>query len=134
MGKRRFDRPEAVSRNSAEALVAGRDFAFSRDLDRRTSGYRVYRGLQSAIVEDLGGLDHLSTIQQRLVQHCAALSAFVESEEARLLAGQELRFPELYLGAINALRRLSLTIGLRREPRRPKTLEEYLAAKNKSEE
>lgn len=132
--RRRYDSPNDLGRNATESLVAGRDFAFSRDLDRRTTGYRCYRALQGDIIADLGGADHLTAIRHRLIQHGAALSAFIESEEVRLLSGESLKYPDLYLAAVNAFNRLARTIGIHRIPRQPTSLSEYLSAKAEKEE
>lgn len=131
---RRYESSDDLGRNAAESLVAGRDFAFSRDLDRRTTGYRCYRALQGDIVADLGGATHLTALQHRLIQHAAALSAFVESEEVRLLSGESLRYPDLYVSAVNCFGRLARTLGIYRQPRQPTSLGAYLAAKAEKEE
>jgi hypothetical protein len=132
--RRRYVSPDELGRNATESLVAGRDFAFSRDLDRRSVGYRCYRDLQGEIVSDLGGSAHLTALQHRLVQHASALSAFVEAEEVRLLSGEALRYPDLYIAGLNAFNRLARTLGIYRRPREVTGLDEYLAAKAKKEE
>ncbi len=131
--KRRYQDVAAMGRNASEAIVAGEPFPFSKDLDKRTAGYKCFASLQDAVISDLGGAAR-STLEARLIQHACALSAFVESEEARLLQGEDMRYPDLYVSGINALGRLARVIGLRRIPREPQTLEAFLAARRQDAE
>ena len=75
----------------------------------------------------MGGGDRLSEAERQLVQRAAVLGAVVEHAEARFLAGKAVDLAE-YLAAINAQRRLLVTLGLQRRPRDvTPSLQEYLA-------
>lgn len=124
--KRRFAGLDSITRNAAEALSAGSVTSIERDLDRRTTGYRLFRDTQAGIYADLGGADGLTTLERRLVQHCACLTAFIESEESRLVAGLELRNPDLLLPALNTYRRIATSLGLKRRARKVEDLDGYL--------
>jgi hypothetical protein len=89
---------------------------FSQDIDRRSTGYRRFKVLATEIAHDLGGLSALTILQRRLLQHCAALSVYIESEEVRLLSGESLKYPDLFVAAGNSFRRLAASLGWQRLP------------------
>jgi hypothetical protein len=85
-------------------------------LDGRTGAARAVRELVASIESDLGGSDQLSAGQRQLVQRAGVLGAFIEDAEVRWASGQPINVAE-YLAAINAQRRVLVTIGLERKAR-----------------
>lgn len=85
-------------------------------LDGRTAAAKRARDLVAAIECDLGGSDHLSEAEKQMVQRAAVLGAVIEHAEAMCLAGAEVDMGE-YLAAINAQRRVFMTVGLERRAR-----------------
>jgi hypothetical protein len=101
-------------------------------LDGRTAAARRARELIEAIETDLGGGDRLTEGSRQLVQRAAVLGTYIESCEARWLAGETVELAD-YLAAINAQRRVLATIGLERRPRDVTVdLKTYIAGKQTS--
>jgi hypothetical protein len=65
---------------------------------------------------DLGGSEVLSEAQRQLVRRAAGLSVQGEAVEAQIIAGQEIDLGG-YVTAINSLRRVLDTLGLKRVPK-----------------
>lgn len=85
-------------------------------VDGRTQAARHYGQLVSAISDDLGGFDEISTAERELVRRAAGLSVLATVAEAKLLNGEEIDIAELVsLG--NAQRRILTTLGLQRRVR-----------------
>jgi len=85
-------------------------------LDRRTRAYRRYLTIKSAILEDLGGEEHLSEVQRQLVSKFATLALHLEATEAAALAGQTID-GDAFGRAAGHMRRLAEAIGLERKAR-----------------
>lgn len=81
--------------------------------DGRLALPRRFRDLCSYIASDLGGADHLSTIQLDLIRRYAGLAVLAEKLEADAINGREVALGEMILIA-NTLARLSRRIGLKR--------------------
>lgn len=86
------------------------------DLDGRTLAAKRARTLVQDIESDLGGRNHLTAAQRELAVRAAVLGAILADGEVRLLAGENVSLPE-HLSAINAQRRVLVTLGLERKAR-----------------
>jgi hypothetical protein len=96
-------------------------------IDGRTLAARRAHELIEAIEADLGGRAHLTTGARQLIQRAAILGTYIESCEARWLAGQPVELLD-YLSAVNNQRRVLATIGLERRARTVvPSLEAYIA-------
>jgi hypothetical protein len=85
-------------------------------LDGRTGAARRVRELVASIESDLGGGEHLTAGQRQLIQRAGVLGAFIEDSEVRWACGEPIDVGE-YLAAINAQRRVLVTLGLERKAR-----------------
>ena len=99
-------------------------------LDGRTAAAKRARELIEAIETDLGGGDCLTEGSRQLVQRAAVLGTYIESCEARWLAGEAVELAD-YLAAINSQRRVLATLGLQRVARDVTDLHEYLASRDR---
>ena len=86
------------------------------DLDNRTAAARRARDLVADLESDLGGGDRLSVGLRELVKRAAMLGAIVEDCEVRWLERKPVDL-DTYLAAVNAQRRVLVTVGLDRVPR-----------------
>ena len=102
-------------------------------LDRRTTAYRRVMSIEAAIANDLGGADALSAAQMALARRAAVLTAMLDDYETRWAAGEVAELPG-YLAAINALRRVLVTLGLERRAKAVPSLKDYLAARSQDDE
>lgn len=103
-------------------------------LDGRTLAAQRVRGVEAALVEDLGGDDAVSTAQRALVRRSAVLAAILEDREARWATGEALDL-EPYLAGANALRRLLTTIGLERRAKSvTPTVSEWIEQQRQAQE
>jgi hypothetical protein len=83
-------------------------------VDGRTRGYIHAREVMGRLSSDLGG--EPTEGQSRLVQRAAVLDAIIENDEANYLSGTTIDIG-LYLAAVNAQRRVLISIGLDRRSR-----------------
>ncbi|MDO9411982.1 MAG: hypothetical protein Q7T81_05335 [Pseudolabrys sp.] len=83
------------------------------------------------MIEDLGGPTEVSVACRQLVQRAAVLGAFVEDFETRWLKGEGIAVDE-YMVAVNAQRRVLVTLGLKRVARDITPLADYLRRKSDS--
>lgn len=83
------------------------------DLDGRTTAARSAFALRSAIANDLGGTDALSSMQLAIVNNAAVLGAMLENLAAGYLAGEKTDLGS-YATLSNAQRRLLSDLGLER--------------------
>jgi hypothetical protein len=81
--------------------------------DGRLALPRRFRDLCAHIAADLGGPDHLSTIQLDLIRRYAGLAVLAEKLEADLINGRDVALGEMIFIA-STLARLSRRIGLKR--------------------
>ncbi len=81
--------------------------------DGRLALPRRFRDLCAGIASDLGGAEHLSTIQLDLIRRYAGLAVLAEKLEADVINGREVALGEMILIA-STLARLSRRIGLNR--------------------
>jgi hypothetical protein len=86
----------------------------SRDeLDGRTKAAQRFDAIASGIAADLGGEDHLSTVQRHLVEAFAGAALRVHDLNAHLLLGQEVDVVE-HCQAISSMVRVAARIGVHR--------------------
>jgi hypothetical protein len=99
-----------------KARVKLRSLKTLDSLDGRTLASRHAYAVKGRLEADLGGGDHLTEGQRRLIQRAAVLDAIIESDETNWLSGQTVDI-NLFLAAINAQRRVLTTLGLDRRSR-----------------
>jgi hypothetical protein len=85
-------------------------------LDRRTAASKKFDAIASAIAEDLGGSDRLSTVQKHLVEAFAGVALAVNDLNARLLLGEEIDLIE-QTQAVSTMVRVAQRIGINRVAR-----------------
>jgi hypothetical protein len=85
-------------------------------IDGRTNDARRARSIVSAIAQDRGGIDQLSTGERLLIERIAVLTSIIESNDAELYAGKTIDLP-IFVMLQNAQRRALLAVGLKRVPR-----------------
>jgi hypothetical protein len=85
-------------------------------IDGRTNDARRARSIVSAIAQDRGGPDQLSTGEKLLIERIAVLTSIIEANDAELYAGKPIDLP-IFVMLQNAQRRALLAIGLKRVPR-----------------
>ena len=86
------------------------------DLDGRTRAKRQADALVAGLESDLGGQDNITVAQRQLIEHAAVTGAIIEHYGTQWLAGTPIDVTG-YLAAINAQRRILVTLGLYRRPR-----------------
>jgi hypothetical protein len=97
-------------------------------LDGRSSAARRFRDLVSSYIVDMGGLDLVSEIKLGLLRRLAATTVQCELLEAQMVNGRPVDIATLCTLASTAMR-LSVRLGLERQPKPIETLSEYLARK-----
>jgi hypothetical protein len=97
-------------------------------LDGRSSAARRFRDLVSSYVVDQGGLDLVSEIKLGLLRRLAATTVQCELLEAQMVNGRSVDIATLCTLASTAMR-LSVRLGLERQPKPVETLHEYLTRK-----
>jgi hypothetical protein len=89
----------------------------SRDkLDRRTLAARQFDAIASGIAADLGGEDHLTTVERHLIEGFAGAALRMHDVNARVLLGQEIDLAE-HASIISSLVRIASRLGTQRRPR-----------------
>jgi hypothetical protein len=97
-----------------------------QQLDGRTQAAKQFDAITSGIVEDLGGEDHLTTVQKHLVEAFAGCAVVVHDINARLLLGQRIDIGEA-AQAVSSLVRLASRIGVGRHLRDVTDLRDHIA-------
>jgi hypothetical protein len=82
-------------------------------LDKRTSAAQQFDAIARAIAQDLGGEDHLSTVQKHLVEAFAGCAIHVGHINALLMLGKEINILE-HSNAISTMVRVASRIGVNR--------------------
>ena len=82
-------------------------------VDRRTRASKRARALIEGLAEDMGGMDALSVAERTLLERIALVVVLAESHESEWLQTGKVKV-ESYTALLNTLRRLLVTIGLRR--------------------
>jgi hypothetical protein len=100
------------------------------NLDRRTHAAKKALELNDRLLAERGGAERLSTLRCSLIATVAALTAMIEDQVTRWLAGQDIDAAAL-MTLINARRREVEAIGIDPAPLdvTPPSLRDYLAAK-----
>lgn len=116
-----------VKRNRKPANAARKERLLTRDaLDGRTRARKLFDSIASGIENDLGGREHLSTVELALVEAFAGAALHLNDLNARLLLGQKIDLAE-HAAAIGAMVRVAARIGTRRRPRDvTPSVEQYL--------
>lgn len=83
-------------------------------LDKRTSAYKHTRSFITRLEADLA--NDCTTAEKAIIRNAAILDAMIEHRAARYVAGKRIELNELF-AAMNAQRRLLLSIGLERRAR-----------------
>ena len=86
------------------------------DLDGRTMAARRARALVQSITVDLGGSQRITAAQHELIVRAAVLGALIQDSEVRLLTGTSTDLSD-YLAAVNAQRRVLVTLGISKHAR-----------------
>jgi hypothetical protein len=97
-------------------------------LDGRTRAARAFDAIAGGIAADLGGREHLTTVERELVEAFAGAAVNVRDVNARLLVGSQVDLVQ-QATAISSLCRLASRIGTgRRAKNVTPTLQQYLEA------
>ncbi len=95
-------------------------------LDGRTRAARAFDAIAGGIAADLGGCQHLTTVERELVEAFAGAAVNVHDLNARLLVGTQIDLVQ-QATAISSLCRLASRIGTGRRARDvTPTLDQYL--------
>lgn len=95
------------------------------NLDSRTKAAKRFDAIAQGIANDLGGEEHLSTIQRHLVEGFAGCALHVQDLNARLLLGAQVDLTE-HSQVLSTMVRLASRLGLGRVAREVPSLDEYL--------
>jgi len=106
-----------------------------KELDGRTNAAKAFDALANNIASDLGGYDHLSTIERSLIEGFSGAYVVLMSLNTKLALGEAIDLSE-HAQCVNAMVKVASKLGLKRQARRDVTpsLAEYLAASNKEHE
>lgn len=85
-------------------------------IDKRSTIYRRFKDISSAIVADLGGVEHCSESRLQLIRRFSAASVIAEQMESDLANGKEINVAE-HSTLSSTLVRLASRIGLNRVPK-----------------
>jgi hypothetical protein len=96
------------------------------NLDGRTKARKRFDATVDGIASDLGGEDHLTTVQKHLVEAFAGCAVVVHDINARLLLGQRIDIGEA-AQAVSSLVRLASRIGVGRHLRDVTDLTDHIA-------
>jgi hypothetical protein len=119
-------RPAANAMTMASGNGRGRLRLLTRkNLDGRTQAAKQFSAIAEGIAEDLGGSDHLSTVQRHLVEAFAGAALCVHTLNAKLLLGQQVDVAEVSQ-CVSAMVRIASKLGCDRVPRDVTTLGDIL--------
>lgn len=120
----------APSLTSRSAISNGSQLFISDAIDGRSKEARRFRDVLSQIMDDLGGIDHLSEGQKQLARRAALMSLECEKLEAKAVAGKEIDL-EAFGKLTDRIGRVFQRLGLKRQPKDvTPSLVQYLASKN----
>jgi hypothetical protein len=86
------------------------------DLDKRSSAYLHIHELVTAIINDLGGPDAVSTSERLVIEDAAFMSTICKDRQVLWLQGKEIDVNS-YVTTANCVRRNLETVGLERRAR-----------------
>ena len=84
------------------------------NIDGRSRAVQTFDAIMHGIAQDLGGEDHLTTVQRHLVEAFAGCALHVIDVNARLILGEEIDLLA-HTGAVNALVKLASRLSTRTE-------------------
>jgi hypothetical protein len=97
-----------------------------KNIDGRGRAVQIFDAVAHGIAQDLGGEEHLTTVQKHLVEAFAGCALHITDLNARLMLGEEIDLLA-HTGAINALVKLASRIGTDRVARNvTPSLSQYL--------
>jgi hypothetical protein len=104
---------DQVTRSSNGKYLGKTRLLTRAQLDKRTSAAQQFDAIARAIATDLGGEDHLSTVQKHLVEAFAGCAVHVGHINALLMLGKEINILE-HSNAISTMVRVASRIGVNR--------------------
>lgn len=125
----KLTKPDSKARRIIRNTLQGDGRMFVAEVDNRTMLARKWRNTFASIVEDLGGIERTSTLEQQLMRRCATLSVVAEKLESDWLATSNFD-ADLYVLISNTLQKIAAKLGLKRIPKdiTPSSLDEYIKA------
>jgi hypothetical protein len=126
---KRADTPQTSGRTSPARAGKLKLITIS-DLDGRTVAAKRVREVVNSLLGDLATVP--SEAQRQLIQRASLLSTILESEETKLLSGEQVDLAT-YLSAVDRLRRVLMALGLERKARDVSTLTPLQYAKQQRE-
>jgi hypothetical protein len=97
-----------------------------KNIDGRGRAVQIFDAVAHGIAADLGGAEHLTTVQKHLVEAFAGCALHITDLNARLMLGEEIDLLA-HTSAINALVKLASRIGSDRVARNvTPSLQQYL--------
>jgi hypothetical protein len=117
--------PATVRRKGPEKSRISNHQDLLPGLDGRSSAARRFRDLVGSYLADMGGLDLCSEIKLGLLRRLAATTVQCELLEAQMVNGQPVDIATLCTLASTSMR-LSVRLGLERQPKPVETLQDYL--------
>lgn len=91
-------------------------FLTLEDLDGRTRAAQHVRDTRQEVMTDLGGADHLSTLERSAVDHVSLLDAMTKDAGARWLKGDPIDVASIAT-LVNAFNRTAAVLGWQRRAR-----------------
>ena len=107
---------EEQRRKAGRSRITNSDDLLNDVVDKRSTIYRRYRDLISAILADQSGADQCSEARKQLIRRFAAASVLAEQMESRLANGEQINISEHALLS-STLTRLAQRIGIDRVAR-----------------
>ncbi len=103
-------------------------------LDMRTGAGKFFARMVAEIEHDLGGRDHLSTIQRSLIEGFVGAAITLHGLNVRLALGEAID-PGILSASISAMVRVASRLGLKRVPRDiTPSVKDYVKHINEQEE
>jgi hypothetical protein len=121
---------EEQRRKAGRSRISNSDDLLNDVVDKRSTIYRRYRDLISAILADQSGADQCSEARKQLIRRFAAASVLAEQLESRLANGEQIDIQQ-HATLSSTLVRLASRIGIdRRMKNIVPSLDEYLSTSN----
>jgi hypothetical protein len=115
-------------KKSTNGRLSGKYRLITREnLDKRTLAHKKFDAIATAIANDLGGEERLSTIERHLIESFCGVALCVQDINARVMLGEE--FDILALSnAVSTMVRVASRIGIARVPRDVTSLADLIRA------
>jgi hypothetical protein len=121
--------PDPNAPKKRRSKVATKHQLLTREmLDGRTNAAKYFDNLASAIQADLGGRDHLSTIELTLIEGYAGACVTLQHLNTKLALGQEIDLSQ-HAQCVSAMVRVATRLGLARRAKdilTPPKVSDYL--------